>query len=497
MDETHNLSLPYLMPAYAQKHVVMNDALARLDAAVQLSVIDRNLTAPPGSPAEGDRYIVGAAATGAWSGLEGQIVALTDGAWLALEPRTGWLCWIIDEEVLAYWDGSAWQDVTAAFDAFLQGTLGATDNRLLRADGTDGKTAQGSAVTLDDSGNLSGIGAISTGAITSIGNMSVEAGSSAPITMTIPRANQFSSGLDIVKKGQTGNATGQVLNGAEIGYHSFYGWDGSAVRRVAFARVKAGEDISSGAHGGTYEIQTTTVGGTTSVARMIIGPGIQVGAPTGGDKGAGTLNATAVYDDNSLLTCMAMSREFIESGTVDLDYWDAQVPNLVVPEQVELVPQTYAVRVSRAERVVTADEDGRLIARIAEVEKVVEIPAFVADPIYDEFGAIVDAMEAPLYGEVVTPAREIVREHRTARIFKAMLEGGFDPRDPEAYFAKMRADEALPGMPTRADWQHNGLSIGEQFGRQWLAAEMLAIVANAMWAKLRDHEDRLVALEAA
>lgn len=32
------------------------------------------------------------------------------------------------------------------------------------------------------------------------------------------------------------------------------------------------------------------------------GGGFQIGAPTGGDKGAGTLNANAVYDDNVLLT---------------------------------------------------------------------------------------------------------------------------------------------------------------------------------------------------
>ena len=36
--------------------------------------------------------------------------------------------------------------------------------------------------------------------------------------------------------------------------------------------------------------------------RMTIGAGVTVGAPTGGDKGAGTINATAVYDDNTLLT---------------------------------------------------------------------------------------------------------------------------------------------------------------------------------------------------
>ncbi|MBI2640652.1 MAG: hypothetical protein HYW91_02040, partial [Candidatus Sungbacteria bacterium] len=34
---------------------------------------------------------------------------------------------------------------------------------------------------------------------------------------------------------------------------------------------------------------------------VIIGPGVQVGSPTDGDKGAGTLNAVAVYDDGTLL----------------------------------------------------------------------------------------------------------------------------------------------------------------------------------------------------
>jgi hypothetical protein len=49
------------------------------------------------------------------------------------------------------------------------GSTGATDNRLLRADGTGGATAQNSSVTVDDSGNISGIGTVGCGAITSTG----------------------------------------------------------------------------------------------------------------------------------------------------------------------------------------------------------------------------------------------------------------------------------------------------------------------------------------
>jgi hypothetical protein len=58
MSNTTHLQLPYLLASQAQKHVTHNEALRLLDAMVQLAVLDRDLTAPPGSPADGDRYIV-------------------------------------------------------------------------------------------------------------------------------------------------------------------------------------------------------------------------------------------------------------------------------------------------------------------------------------------------------------------------------------------------------------------------------------------------------
>lgn len=47
------------------------------------------------------------------------------------------------------------------------GSTGSTDNRLLRADGTGGATVQSSAVSMDDSGNISGVGATFSSAVTS------------------------------------------------------------------------------------------------------------------------------------------------------------------------------------------------------------------------------------------------------------------------------------------------------------------------------------------
>lgn len=47
------------------------------------------------------------------------------------------------------------------------------------------------------------------------------------------------------------------------------------------------------------------------------------GSPTGGSNGAGTINAEAVYDDNSLLSCYVFDQ--VIDGTVDLNKWDLKV----------------------------------------------------------------------------------------------------------------------------------------------------------------------------
>lgn len=113
MEQTTNLKMPFIMPSQAQKHVTHNEALLALDVVVQLSVLDRHLAAPPALPAEGDRYIVAAAATGAWIGKSGQIAAWQDGAWAFHPPARGWLAWVADEQRLFAFDGSAWQDAVA------------------------------------------------------------------------------------------------------------------------------------------------------------------------------------------------------------------------------------------------------------------------------------------------------------------------------------------------------------------------------------------------
>jgi len=79
-DATTHLLMPYILAAQAQKHITHNEALRILDGLVQLSVLDRDLTAPPGTPADGDRYVVASGATGDWAGWDLNIALWTDGA---------------------------------------------------------------------------------------------------------------------------------------------------------------------------------------------------------------------------------------------------------------------------------------------------------------------------------------------------------------------------------------------------------------------------------
>lgn len=108
---TNLLGLPYLAAAQAQKHVTHNEALRSLDALVQLAVADATLTDPPGSPAEGDRYIVPAAAAGAWAGHETDIAAFVDGAWAFFTPLAGWLAFDAGSSSVLVFDGSGWESV--------------------------------------------------------------------------------------------------------------------------------------------------------------------------------------------------------------------------------------------------------------------------------------------------------------------------------------------------------------------------------------------------
>ena len=82
----------------------------------QESVLDNDLTAPPVSPTIGDRYIVASVATGAWVGLENEVVEYTASGWVSTTLTEGATVEVEDENIVFYWNGSSWVRFDSIFD---------------------------------------------------------------------------------------------------------------------------------------------------------------------------------------------------------------------------------------------------------------------------------------------------------------------------------------------------------------------------------------------
>ena len=107
MTDTPNLTLERLSAGQASAEVTHNSAINKLDTLVQLAVVSSGDTTPPGSPSEGDSYLVGTSATGDWSGQDGDIAMYYSG-WLFVTPKEGMRIWISDEDRFIVFDGTVW-----------------------------------------------------------------------------------------------------------------------------------------------------------------------------------------------------------------------------------------------------------------------------------------------------------------------------------------------------------------------------------------------------
>lgn len=90
----------------------------------QASVFDRDLTAPPGSPTTGDRYIVAAGATGAWATHDNKIAEWDGAAWVFTTPNEGYSVRVEDENLQLVHNGTAWVGLGAGvvIDDLVSGT---------------------------------------------------------------------------------------------------------------------------------------------------------------------------------------------------------------------------------------------------------------------------------------------------------------------------------------------------------------------------------------
>jgi hypothetical protein len=87
---------PYIAADQAQKHVTHNAALDMLDATIGGLVASATTTTAPGSPAEGEAYIVPTGATGFGDAVTGDVAVWAGGAWIASAPFFGRRAYALD-----------------------------------------------------------------------------------------------------------------------------------------------------------------------------------------------------------------------------------------------------------------------------------------------------------------------------------------------------------------------------------------------------------------
>lgn len=104
-----NLGLTGDIPDHAAWGIAGRANDRRLDALV-MPAVKSILNDPPGSPADGDRYLIGTAPTGAWATHANAVVAWNAAlaTWVYYVPKTGWREYVESVRARALYSGAAW-----------------------------------------------------------------------------------------------------------------------------------------------------------------------------------------------------------------------------------------------------------------------------------------------------------------------------------------------------------------------------------------------------
>lgn len=194
-------------------------------------------------------------------------------------------------------------------------------------------------------------------------------------------------------------------------------------------RINMGDEGSSTqsiiSYNHTTDLFAINLAGTNQMQISSATGGMILGAPTGGYKGTGTLNATAVYDDNVLLTCYVV--EAWLDGKVTSDFWDNQVENLYIPAEYE------------EQEIGVLDLQGNAMTKTVMVKKEVNE----------------------------------VREHKPAQGFAQVHHKRLDI---DSYYAHVKKHRKLPAFPDPEQWaESGGLSTGDLLQRIWETVEVQAV----------------------
>lgn len=153
MSKSANLEFDFLAASQTQKHLTVNDALAKLDAVSQLCLesIDKSL---PITSVDGKCYFV-INADPNFSINAGKIAIWINGAYQMVTPKTGWNAFVVDKAHNYFFNGVLWEQQTymggsstaggykvLKFDQNLSGALVTTTSAILEKTCVYGVTAR-------------------------------------------------------------------------------------------------------------------------------------------------------------------------------------------------------------------------------------------------------------------------------------------------------------------------------------------------------------------
>lgn len=199
-------------------------------------------------------------------------------------------------DMILYTSSGTWEAtpfvVGTAGSGDVTGPASSTDNAVARFNGTTGKIIQNSALVVTDDGQVKA----------------------------------------------TGNNAKYYWNESDAGSNEKV-WDLLALSGVMTLR------LLNDAESATSTVLTIDRSAHTYIGQIswFTSDGMTIGSPTGGAKGTGTLNAQAVYDDNTLLTDYVFDAHL--DGVVNTTFYNNSVPDRVIaprdgnPQQIE--PRTH------------------------------------------------------------------------------------------------------------------------------------------------------------
>lgn len=108
-EHSSRLSLPFIMPSQAQKHVTHNEALQTLDVLVQTVVESVDAITPPAQPTDdGASWALGATPSAEWSAYGHHLATWTNNAWHFTPLQQGFVAVERGGTELLIWDGADW-----------------------------------------------------------------------------------------------------------------------------------------------------------------------------------------------------------------------------------------------------------------------------------------------------------------------------------------------------------------------------------------------------